>query len=95
MRYNTICIVIIEQTKDMIDFAALSDLQLQQMSANGDRAAEEALVGRYLQLVRACSRPFFLAGGESEDLIPKRMIVLFCAIRQYDLPPRAVFRTLL
>ena len=77
----------------MIDFAALSDLQLQQMSANGDRAAEEALVGRYMQLVRACSRPFFLAGGESEDLIQEGMFGLISAIRQYDPQNGASFRT--
>ena len=45
----------------MTDFAAFSDLELQQMAASGERRAEEALVGRYMQLVRACARPFFLA----------------------------------
>ena len=63
----------------MIDFATLSDSQLQQLSASGDRTAEDALVGRYMQLVRACSRPFFLAGGESEDLIQEGMIGLISA----------------
>ena len=77
----------------MIDFATLSDSQLQQLSASGDRTAEDALVGRYMQLVRACSRPFFLAGGESEDLIQEGMIGLISAVRQYDPQNGASFRT--
>jgi RNA polymerase sporulation-specific sigma factor len=77
----------------MIDFAALSDLQLQQMAVSGNREAEEVLVGRYMQLVRACSRPFFLAGGESEDLIQEGMFGLISAIRQYDPGNGAAFHT--
>ena len=77
----------------MIDFATLSDSQLQQLSASGDRTAEDALVSRYMQLVRACSRPFFLAGGESEDLIQEGMIGLISAVRQYDPQNGASFRT--
>ena len=37
--------------------------------AAGDRVAEETLVMRYNRLVRVCARPFFLVGGDSEDLI--------------------------
>ena len=77
----------------MIDFAELSDLQLQQMAVSGNREAEEVLVGRYMQLVRACSRPFFLAGGESEDLIQEGMFGLLSAVRQYDPENGASFRT--
>ena len=77
----------------MIDFASFSDLQLQQKAASGEREAEEALVCRYMQLVRACSRPFFLAGGESEDLIQEGMFGLLSAIRQYDPDNGASFRT--
>ena len=77
----------------MIDFAELSDLQLQQMAVSGNREAEEVLVGRYMQLVRACSRPFFLAGGESEDLIQEGMFGLISAIRQFDPENGAAFHT--
>ena len=68
----------------MIDFASFTDLQLQQRAAAGDREAEEALVSRYMQLVRAIARPFFLAGGDSEDLIQEGMFGLLSAVRQYD-----------
>ena len=35
----------------------------------GNRLAEEVLAARYHRLVRSCARPFFLAGGDSEDLL--------------------------
>lgn len=48
---------------------------------------------RYNRLVRVCSRPFFLAGGDSEDLIQEAMFGLLKAIREFD-PSRDVsFRT--
>ena len=77
----------------MIDYASYTDLQLQQMAVSGEREAEEALAERYMQLVRACARPFFLAGGESEDLIQEGMFGLLSAIRQYDPDNGASFHT--
>lgn len=55
----------------------------------GERGAEELLVVRYQRLTRACARPYFLAGGDSEDLIQEAMIGLLKAIREYD-PRRGV-----
>ena len=77
----------------MIDLADLTDAQLQSMAAGGDREAEEELVSRYLRLVRACSRPFFLAGGDSEDLIQEGMFGLISAIRQFDPNNGSAFST--
>ncbi len=77
----------------MTDFSTFTDLQLQQMAAAGEREAEEALVGRYMQLVRASARPFFLAGGDSEDLIQEGMFGLLSAVRQFDPDNGASFRT--
>ena len=44
------------------------DEVLAQLATAGNREAEEFLVSRYHQLVRACARPFFLVGGDSEDM---------------------------
>jgi len=77
----------------MNDFADFSDLELQQLAVSGNRAAEEVLVGRCMQLVRACARPFFLAGGDSEDLTQEGMFGLISAIRQFDPENGASFRT--
>ena len=70
-----------------------SDEELCRLAASGSRLAEESLVTRYHQLVRSCARPFFLAGGDSEDLIQEGMLGLLKAIREYDAQKEASFRT--
>ena len=55
--------------------------------------AEEALVTRYNRLVRTCARPFFLAGGDSEDLTQEGMVGLITAVREYGAGKGASFRT--
>ena len=47
---------------------ALTDEDLCRLAAKGNRQAEEILAARYIRLVRTCARPYFLAGGDSEDL---------------------------
>ena len=69
-----------------------SDEALCGMAAAGDRVAEERLVIRYNRLVRMCARPYFLAGGDSEDLIQEGMVGLLHAIREYDPGREASFR---
>ena len=58
--------------------------QLAKKAASGDSAAEEALVSEYSRLVKICARPYFLAGGDSEDLIQEGMLGLLSAIRTFD-----------
>ena len=70
-----------------------SDEELCRLSASGDRNAEEALVKRYLRMVRVCARPFFLAGGDSEDLIQEATFGLLKAIREFEPGHDAKFRT--
>jgi RNA polymerase sporulation-specific sigma factor len=75
------------------DFSALPDEALCVHAASGAPLAEEELVKRYGRLVRACARPLFLAGGDSEDLIQEGMLGLLTAIRGYDAGKSASFRT--
>lgn len=70
-----------------------SDEALCAKAASGDRVAEEVLVMRYNRLVRICARPFFLAGGDSEDLIQEGMLGLLSAIRSFQTEKAASFRT--
>lgn len=70
-----------------------SDEVLCSLVSRGDRVAEEILVARYNRLVRMCARPFFLAGGDSEDLIQEGMIGLVSAIRGFQSGREAKFRT--
>ena len=78
---------------DHIPSQELTDETLCRLAASGDRVAEERLVMRYNRLVRMCARPYFLAGGDSEDLIQEGMVGLLAAIREYDSSKAAVFRT--
>lgn len=70
-----------------------SDEALCQAVSEGNREAEEILVTRYNRLVRTCARPYFLIGGDSEDLIQEGMVGLIKAVREYDPLRDASFRT--
>lgn len=61
-----------------------SDESLCRLAQQGDREAEEQLVVRYFGLVKACTRPYFLAGGDGEDLIQEGMLGLLKAVRAYE-----------
>ena len=79
--------MIISQTSEY------SDEELCRLTASGDRNAEEVLVKRYLRMVRVCARPYFLAGGDSEDLIQEATFGLLKAIREFDPGHDAKFKT--
>lgn len=71
----------------------VSDEALLTAARGGDRAAEETLILRYTRLVRACARPLFLAGGDSEDLVQEGLLGLLDAIREFDNGRDAAFAT--
>lgn len=77
----------------MCNLEEMEDGALCRLVAQGNREAEEILVARYNRLVRICARPFFLVGGDSEDLIQEGMLGLLKAIRSYDVSRDASFRT--
>ena len=78
---------------DVSELEQRPDEELCLLAAAGDRLAEETLVTRYNRLVRTCARPFFLAGGDSEDLTQEGMVGLITAVREYDAGKEASFRT--
>ena len=71
----------------------LTDEDLCRISHTGNRDAEEILVSRYHRLVRSAARPYFLAGGDTEDLLQEGMFGLIKAIREYDAQRDASFYT--
>ena len=72
---------------------APSDEALCLGAAQDNPGAETELVRRYGWLVRACARPLFLAGGDSEDLIQEGFLGLLTAIRSFDPERDVAFRT--
>lgn len=79
--------------KEMKNIEEMDDRELCQMVSEGNREAEEILVIRYGRLVRICARPYFLVGGDSEDLIQEGMLGLLKAVRGYDASRDASFYT--
>ena len=75
------------------EISEYSDEILCGLAAEGRRDAEEELVKRYFRQVRVCARPYFLAGGDSEDLIQEAMFGLLKAIREFDPARDARFKT--
>ena len=77
----------------MENYSNYSDNDLIALVRKGDRIAEEQLALRYTRLVKVCSRPYFLVGGDGEDLIQEGMLGLLSAIREYDPSLNASFKT--
>lgn len=79
--------------RPLVPLGQLGDEALCALAASGSREAEEVLVTRYNRMVRTCARPFFLIGGDSEDLTQEGMVGLIKAVREYDPTKDASFRT--
>lgn len=75
----------------MNSLSQCSDEELCILAQSGDPAAEDHLAVRYRRLVLACARPYFLAGGDGEDLIQEGMLGLLSAIRSFDAKGEALF----
>src|SRR5205807_4511390 len=61
----------------------LEDLQLVLRARNGDGVAMDVLIRRYTGFVRLKASSYFLAGGNSEDLIQEGLIGLYKAVRDF------------
>ena len=71
----------------------LEDLQLVMRVRNGDEGAREQLIRRYTGFVRMKASSYFLAGGESEDLIQEGLIGLWKAVRDFRPDKETSFRS--
>src|SRR6187397_804050 len=71
----------------------LEDLQLVMKARNGSQEALDALMRRYTGFVRLKSSSYFLAGGDSEDLIQEGLIGLYKAVRDFRADKETSFRS--
>jgi RNA polymerase sporulation-specific sigma factor len=71
----------------------LEDLQLVLRARNGDGGAMEVLIRRYTGFVRLKASSYFLAGGDSEDLIQEGLIGLYKAVRDFRSDKETSFRS--
>jgi RNA polymerase sporulation-specific sigma factor len=71
----------------------IEDLRLVLQARNGDDVALDALVRRYTGFVRLKASSYFLAGGESDDLIQEGLIGLYKAVRDFRSDKDTSFRS--
>jgi len=71
----------------------LEDLQLVIRARNGDPHSMDALIRRYTGFVRLKASSYFLAGGDSEDLIQEGLIGLYKAVRDFRSDKETSFRS--
>jgi RNA polymerase sporulation-specific sigma factor len=71
----------------------LEDLQLVLKARNGDGTALDQLIRRYTGFVRLKASSYFLAGGDSEDLIQEGLIGLYKAVRDFRADKETSFRS--
>jgi RNA polymerase sporulation-specific sigma factor len=71
----------------------LEDLQLVMRARNGDGAALDVLIRRYTGFVRLKASSYFLAGGDSEDLVQEGLIGLYKAVRDFRADKETSFRS--
>jgi RNA polymerase sporulation-specific sigma factor len=71
----------------------LEDLQLVIRARNGDTRSMDVLIRRYTGFVRLKASSYFLAGGDSEDLIQEGLIGLYKAVRDFRSDKETSFRS--
>ncbi|MGH2864297.1 MAG: sigma factor, partial [Solirubrobacteraceae bacterium] len=70
----------------------VEDTFLIALAKQGDHNAYERLVRRYHGFVRLKASSYFLAGGDSEDLIQEGLVGLYKAIRDFRTDRESSFR---
>lgn len=70
----------------------LGDEEVVAFAREGDEVAQEYLINKYRNFVRAKARSYFLIGADREDIIQEGMIGLYKAIRDFRADKLASFR---
>jgi len=75
-----------------IGYRLLSDEEIVGFAREGDDYAQEYLINKYRNFVRAKARSYFLIGADREDIIQEGMIGLYKAIRDFRMDKLSSFR---
>jgi RNA polymerase sporulation-specific sigma factor len=73
-------------------YEVLIDEDIVELAQAGDDAAQEYLIHKYKNFVRAKARSYFLIGADREDIIQEGMIGLYKAIRDFRCDKLSSFR---
>ncbi|MEW6624980.1 MAG: RNA polymerase sporulation sigma factor SigH [Bacillota bacterium] len=74
------------------DYDYLGDEDIVEIAQAGDDTAQEFLINKYKNFVRAKARSYFLIGADREDIIQEGMIGLYKAIRDFKCDKLSSFR---
>jgi len=73
-------------------YETMVDEEIVGAAQEGDDAAQEYLINKYKNFVRAKARSYFLIGADREDIIQEGMIGLYKAIRDFRCDKLSSFR---
>lgn len=68
----------------MADYNEMQDDELVGLAQSGDDAALETVLLRYKPLVHKKSQPYYLAGGDDDDIVQEGLIGLYKAVMDFD-----------
>ncbi len=68
----------------MTDYTELTDDELVMRAQQGDETALETVLLRYKPLVHKKSQPYYLAGGDDDDIVQEGLIGLYKAVMDFD-----------
>ena len=75
-----------------LDFVSMTDEEIVELAREGHTDAQEFLINKYKNFVRAKARSYFLIGADKEDIIQEGMIGLYKAIRDFRADKLSSFR---
>ena len=73
--------------------ADLDELRLVEQARRGDSKALDKLMKRYVGFVRMKASSYFIAGGDSDDLLQEGLIGLYKAVRDFRREKESSFRS--
>lgn len=73
-------------------FEGMLDEEIVETARNGNRVAQEFLINKYRNFVRAKARSYFLIGADREDIMQEGLIGLYKAIRDFRSEKLSSFR---
>lgn len=78
--------------KKFNDYINMLDEEIVILARDNDRAAEEYIIGKYRNFVKAKAKTYFLIGGDKDDIYQEGMIGLYKAIRDFRPDKLSSFR---
>jgi RNA polymerase sporulation-specific sigma factor len=80
------------QSKIYTNFEEIPDEQIAELARENNAQAQEYLLNKYKNFVRAKARSYFLIGADREDIVQEGMIGLYKSIRDFKSSKLTSFR---